>query len=410
MKVGMIGLGKLGLPVAVAMNRLGHSVMGYDKQISRMSRHRQSYIEAGPDGTGDFNEALSMSSINFGGVHEVCEFAEGSIIFVAVQTPHHAEFDGTHRLTESRTDFDYRYLRDAISNLAKNIKKETVVAIISTVLPGTIRREILPLCNKHMLIAYNPQFIAMGTTMRDFLKPEFALIGTESTIAEGMLERFYAFTPAPKRAMSIEAAELTKVAYNTFIGQKIIFVNTLMELCHHLGCNVDDVTDTLKLATDRLISTAYLSAGMGDGGGCHPRDGIAMSWLSNEHGLSYNLFDDIMKVREKQAEWLAGFAKGVGLPIWILGLAYKPQTSLTDGSSALLLLNILRENHSGIIRTHDPYITNARDFSREESALYFITTRHEVFKDYKFARGSVVIDPWGMMPKQKGVKVIHVGR
>ena len=180
------------------------------------------------------------------------------------------------------------------------------VIIISTVLPGTIDREIRPLFNKHMALCYNPFFIAMGTTIKDFLNPEFVLFGSEDDEAAEEATGFYSsLHDRPVYRTTVKNAELVKVAYNTFIGMKITFVNTLMEICHKSGCDVDAVTDALKMADDRLISTKYLTAGMGDGGGCHPRDNIAMSWLANELDMSYDWFDSIMMQREHQTEWLA---------------------------------------------------------------------------------------------------------
>ena len=102
---------------------------------------------------------------------------------------------------------------------------------------------------------------------------------------------------------TIENAELIKVSYNTLISTKIAFSNTIMELCHKLpNTNVDDVTNALKLANRRLISGSYMDGGMGDGGGCHPRDNIAMSYLSDKLNLSHNWFEHIMQQREKQKE------------------------------------------------------------------------------------------------------------
>ena len=122
----------------------------------------------------------------------------------------------------------------------------------------------------------------MGSTINDFLFPEFILFGKDDIYAAELGKKFYkTITNAPLYDTTIENAELIKVAYNTMISTKISFANTLMELCHKLeNTNIDDVTNGLKMANKRLISQAYLDGGMGDGGGCHPRDNIAMSYLS----------------------------------------------------------------------------------------------------------------------------------
>src|SRR5262249_6729878 len=159
--------------------------------------------------------------------------------------------------------------------------------------PGTIRREIFPLVGEHVKLCYNPFFIAMGTTIRDFLDPEFVLFGMRDPEAAERARALYStLHDRPVYETSIENAELIKVSYNTYITMKIAFANTLMEICHKIeGCDVDQVTGGLALGTQRLLSPRYLGGGMGDGGGCHPRDNIALSWLSRELGLSYDWFE-----------------------------------------------------------------------------------------------------------------------
>lgn len=218
---------------------------------------------------------------------------------------------------------------------------------------------------------------------------------------------------------------------NTFISTKIAFVNNLMEICHHTGADVDEVTSALKLGKERLISTKYLNAGMGDGGGCHPRDNIALSWLSRKLGMTFDFHEAIMMAREKQTDFLANLVEKyhkVGiysaedftvkeyrtLPVVILGKAFKEQTNLEVGSPAILLKNILAER--GIeAEMYDPWVDKAEDktvnpYANGPAKCFFIGTHHAVFRDYKFPAGSVVIDPWRMIPEQPGVFVFGVGK
>lgn len=118
--------------------------------------------------------------------YQHCLFKElvknSEIIFVPIQTPHHEKYEGVTRIPEERADFDYSFLKEGIKNLSQEIeeqKKNKIVIIISTVLPGTIRAEIKPLLKRHTKLVYNPFFIAMGSTMRDFLEPEFILFGRD---------------------------------------------------------------------------------------------------------------------------------------------------------------------------------------------------------------------------------------
>ena len=268
MKVGFVGLGKLGLPVALAIEQKGHTVFGWDinpKVRDNIIKRYIPYVEEGSD------VALLNSTIEISDVYTIVRDAD--IIFISVQTPHEPEFEGVTPLSDMRSDFDYSYLIDAVVKVANEAvlqEKNIALVIISTVLPTTIDRHIRPRLNQFVHLAYNPAFIAMGTTMKDFLNPEFVLCGVDSRFTANKLKFFYrTITDAPFVEMNIAEAELTKVAYNTFIGMKIIFANTLMEICYRIGgMNVDVVTDALKMAKRRLISPAYLSGGMGDGGGC----------------------------------------------------------------------------------------------------------------------------------------------
>lgn len=413
-KIGMVGLGKLGLPVALAMSLKGHDVMGYDINPDRMQKESFKEQERGPNGEPSIEPLLQKSNLKFGTLREVVEHSE--IIFVAVQTPHDPKFEGVTRLPKERVDFDYNYLKLAIhriSGILEDLAEDKVVVIISTVLPGTIRREIIPILDRHVKLVYNPFFIAMGTTIQDFLYPEFVLLGYEKWKDAVTVYNFYA-TIHDKQCFFAPtvSAELIKVAYNTFISMKICFANTLMEICHKTpGCNVDAVTGTygaLSMANERLFSSRYTNGGMGDGGGCHPRDNIAMSWLAREKKLSYDFFENLMLCREKQTEWLADLIQQYGNEVCILGRSFKAETNLTIGSPAILLENILKER--GVkVHSFDPQICALPTSEAQNCSLFFVATNHDYFVHVKFPNGSIVIDPWRYIPQQEGVNVVWVG-
>jgi len=418
-RVGLVGLGKLGTPVALAMSLKGHDVMGFDVDEQRMQKEHFPHREKGPNGEPSIEPLLRESQLKFGTLGEVVQHAE--IIFVAVQTPHDPRYEGVTRLPEERVDFDYRYLRKAVEDLSAAIQEkgeDKIVIVISTVLPGTMRREILPRLKDHVKLCYNPFFIAMGTTIDDFIDPEFVLFGVNDEEAAQKAQQFYrTLHKKPFYQTSIENAELIKVAYNTFISMKICYANALMEICHKIpGCDISAVTDALALATDRLLSPRYLKGGMGDGGGCHPRDNIALSWLARQLHLSYDWFENLMVCREKQTDWLAGLIEEqhgrrqyAHKKVGIYGRAFKASTNLTVGSPATLLANILKERGYEV-ELYDPHVDLA-PCSFDWPGVYFVATNHREFADpaWRFPQGSIVIDPWRYIPKQAGVEVIHVG-
>ena len=176
---------------------------------------------------------------------------------------------------------------------SKNTKKdEILLVIISTVLPGTIRREILPLLPHKIKLVYNPYFIAMGTVIYDLFNPEFILVGLfeeNSQIKTFMTDFYQTITSAPLFFTTLDTAEMIKVSYNTFITAKICIANQIMTICDNIeNVNCDDVMTALCLDNNRIISSKYLRGGMGDGGGCHPRDNIALAWLSDKFNIEYN--------------------------------------------------------------------------------------------------------------------------
>ena len=340
MRIGFIGLGKLGLPVTLATEAAGHDVAGFDVNhdvLLAIHDRKMTYREEGAQ------ELLDHSQMVFMEPDQMRGWAD--LIFVAVQTSHQPQYEGITRLPDTRADFDYDHLETAVLSVWES---DAPIVVISTVLPGTLER-----LHFEREVLYNPFFIAMGTTIPDFRSPEFVLIGTDQ-VHPGPLREFYStIHDRPLFVTTIKTAELTKVAYNTFIGLKIAFGNAMMEICEKTGADVDDLVDALSLATDRVISPAYLRGGMGDGGGCHPRDNIALSWLARELGLSYDLFETLMVCREKQTEWLASLISNGDVEI--LGKAYKPGTNLTVGSPALLLASMLSERGIGFEHT-DPYV------------------------------------------------------
>jgi len=418
MKIGFLGLGKLGLPVALACESKGHEVIGTDinETTKRNIRFKTlTYREEGAE------ELLKTSKIKLADVDKIVE--ESDIIFVPIQTPHAEKYEGTTRIPEERADFNYDYLVSGIKELNEKIEKQgkdKTVIIISTVLPGTISRLIKPVLGTHLKLCYNPFFIAMGTTINDFLNSEIILFGVDDEGAAKQAEECYkTINNSPFYKTTLENAELIKVVYNTFISTKIAMMNTIMETCHYLpNTNVDDVTEALALCTDRIISKKYLYGGMGDGGGCHPRDNIALSYLAKKLNLSYNWYDNIMKQREKQTEWLADLIikhKG-DKRINILGKCFKPETNITTGSPSILLKNILEERGEKVIMW-DPWV-DATDVMKVKDEyewdtipqLFFIGCKHEAFNSFYYMPGSTVIDPFRYLSVNDDVEYIPLGK
>lgn len=420
MKIGYIGAGKLGMPVAACVAQK-HDVLMHDADPSVYLRWGHYPFVESPKGTGyeTINSLMEAVKDNVRFTHDLRDMRDRDIIFVAVQTPHDPQYEGVTPLPETTADFNYRYLIEALGTLATALEgsgRNHTVVVISTCLPGTYSREIKPKAMgwANINLVYNPYFIAMGTVIPDYLDPEFILVGNDNGDTSD-LEKFYASfgLAARMRVMSITSAEATKVFYNTFISMKLSFANIVGEACEKVGADCDDVMDAIKAANKRLISGAYLSPGMGDGGGCHPRDNIALSHFAAEHGMSFDFFGMLMKQREEQARMLAALVDADSDYRWnvvgIVGNAFKANTNIVTGSHAELVLRFL-EKRSGWkngVHVFDRF-TNGQD--PHEPGVYLIGCAHDYIKTLAFPKGSIVIDPWGIVPDQEGVTVRRLGR
>lgn len=399
MRVAFVGTGKLGLLVALTVESCGHSVKGYD-----VSSRPAEYLAARkiPFTEEHSAELLADTKMEMVSLEQLCDWAD--ILFLAPQTPHEPQYEGATPLPESRADFDYSYLIDCVVNVDNCLTKPKVCVVISTVLPGTMARDILPRVSRKFRLVYSPQFIAMGTVYQDFLNPEFWLVGSEDRDATDIVCEFYrSISFAPEIRTDIRTAEGIKVFYNTFITAKTVLANLYGEMAHRLGMNVDDIHTAILMSTRRLISPRYLVAGMGDGGGCHPRDNIALSYIARSSGMRGDFFTDLMQARQDHTEFLADLIEEHRgeLPVYILGSAFKPETNIETGSPARLLSAILSQR--GI-----QHSISDRDYPKEK-ALYFIGCQHECFLSYKFPEGSVVVDPFRYLREQQGVQVIAIG-
>lgn len=399
MRVGFVGTGKLGFMVALTVESCGHEVKGYDVSplpAEYLAARRIPFTEEHAD------ELLQSTHMEMVALEELCDWAD--ILFLAPQTPHEPQYEGATPLPETRADFDYSYLKACAVSVDCCLTKPKVCVIISTVLPGTIAREILPIVSLNFRVVYSPQFIAMGTVHEDFLNPEFWLIGSDDAAAVATVSDLYrTIAFAPEIITDIRTAEGIKVFYNTFITAKTVLANLYGEMAHRLGMNVDEINTALVFSTRRLISSRYLKAGMGDGGGCHPRDNIALSYIARKLGMRGDFFTDLMQARQDHTEFLADLIEQhrSDLPVYILGSAFKPETNIETGSPARLLSAILSER--GI-----QHSISDRNYPTEK-ALYFIGCQHECFRLYKFPEGSVIIDPFRYLSEYPGTRVIGIG-
>lgn len=401
--VGFIGIGKLGLPCAEVMSKT-YNVTGYD--IYPRS-----------------SELINIAD-------NLRDAVEGQdIIFVAVQTPHDPIYDGSQPITHLKNkDFDYSIVKQVLTDINKYATPNQLVVLISTVLPGTTRREFVKKITNARFI-YNPYLIAMGSVEWDMVNPEMVIIGTadgsETTDARELIE-FYKplMENGPRYVVGTwDEAEAIKIFYNTFISTKIGLVNMIQDVAVKNGnMNVDVVTDALSSSTMRIVSSKYMKAGMGDAGPCHPRDNIALRWLAEHLNLGYDIFDTVMQAREEQARnlalYLSRLSGNAELPVVIHGKAYKPDVDLLDGSYSLLIgyylekqgtefsyadpltNDLVKDNSSAVVLlAHNRQVTYGYTGELPEQQLYFTP-----------GPGSIIVDPWRTFTSSRtDWEIVHYG-
>jgi len=388
MKIGFIGLGKLGMPCAEVIAKKGHSVLGYD--VAKV----------------DSDYVIVEETIK-----EVAEAAD--IVFVAVPTPHDPNYDGKAPTAHLEPkDFQYDIVIDCLKEANKYMNKNQMLVLISTVLPGTVRREFVPLVTNTRFV-YNPYLIAMGTVAWDMVNPEMVMIGTEDGTETGdakELRDFYdtCMENNPRYVIGTwDECECIKIFYNTFISTKIGLVNMIQDVAEKQGnINVDIVTKALAESTQRIMGPSYMKAGMGDGGSCHPRDNIALRYMAKKLDLGYDIFDAVMNAREVQAQNLATklceIAKEKELPILINGIAYKPGVPYVDGSYALLVANYCHEYGFNPMQV-DPLVYGADPGPFRACVLL---AHPELYVG--LSEDSVLVDPWREHTSDR-YEVIHYG-
>ena len=397
MNISFIGLGKLGLPCAEVFSEYGHIVRGYDiKEI------HSNFIK------------IENSIKNV--------VQDADIVFVAVPTPHDPLYDGREPISHlPPKNFNYKIVEEVLVEANKYMNNNQILVLISTVLPGTIREHFIRHITNPKFV-YNPYFIAMGSVKFDMSNPDILIIGNETgkeTLEISRLIDLYKSiikNNPPIIVSNWDECECIKVFYNTLVSTKLSFVNMIQDVAERMGnIDVDVVTDALCKSTDRIISSKYMKSGMGDGGACHPRDNIALKYLSKKLNLGYDFFGSIMKTRELQAKNVAlklvELSKEYNLPIAIHGKSYKPNVPYIDGSYSILIGHYCNAFGKDV-KYIDPLVGE-----KEISSPHIILLAHSSSTTYgkndvlycDIPDGSVILDIWRNFSTDKNVKVFYYG-
>lgn len=358
----MIGLGKLGAPLAACLAAKGRRVIAVDvdaQKVEAINAGRAPVFEPG------LEEMIGRAEGRLRATLEISEaVAKSEITFIVVATP-----------SEPNGGFSLRYVLPTCEAIGRALRAKNdshLVVVTSTVMPGSTGRPIREALEQasgrrvgnSLGLCYNPEFIALGSVIRDFLNPDFVLIGESDRESGDALESLYRATcentPSFAR-MNILNAEITKLSVNAYITTKISFANMLARVCEQLpGASVDVVTAALGL--DSRIGAKYLKGAVSYGGPCFPRDNLALAVFARSAGASAEISEATHRFNCLQIDLLAELIKKhlpPGGRAGILGLTYKPNTDVVEQSAGILLAQKLAAEGISVVASDPAGNSNA---------------------------------------------------
>lgn len=412
MRIAMIGGGYVGLVSGACFAEFGTDVAIVETDPAKLAALREGQIPIYEPGLDKLvTDNVAAGRLSFG--DDIAAAVNGAeAVFIAVGTP--------TRRGDGHADLSYVYA--AAEQVAKALTGYAVIVTKSTVPVGTgarvaeIVRGLRP--DLEFDVASNPEFLREGNAIGDFMRPDRVVIGTESERAREVMKRLYRplyLIEAPIVFTSIQTAELTKYAANSFLAMKVTFINEIADLCERVGADVHDVARGIGL--DGRIGRKFLHAGPGFGGSCFPKDTLALVRTAQDAGAPVRLVETVVAVNEARKSnmaqrVLAACAGSVrGRTIAVLGLTFKPETDDMRDAPSLTVVPRLVEMGARV-RAADPvgtqvarpllpdgvqYFTDALEAAQGADALVVLTEWNE-FRAISPARlqtvmtGKVVVD------------------
>ena len=392
----VLGLGRLGLPLAVSFARTGLQVTGYD--LDRMKVHhvngkcspiQEPELEVAIQKTGPFLNATTDPQEAVGST-EAC-------IFVA-PTPSLA--DGS---------FSNHHLLDGIAAIAnavseQNRKSPYFFIIASTVTPGSCEKILLPAIQQHsanIQLVYKPELIALGTVMRDLVHPDIGLIGANDKAAAEEVFRLYSrLQLCDFQSMSLVEAELAKISLNCAITMKISFANQVGMVAKQLGADPHMILNFI--GRDSRIGHKALQPGLSYGGPCFPRDNRMFQCVAKKAGITAHLAAATDAINETMLKFILAQIPVNG-DVGILGLAYKAGTAITEESAGMALMTELRAM-GRTVRVHDPLIMAEHLEEVLASRTIIVTIDSAEYRGLQVKPGQFLIDPMRITEKESLVR------
>lgn len=358
-KISFIGLGKLGLPLATCMAKNGIKVVGLDinsRVVQDLNNVKAPFYETDLQNNIELAKDNAIYSLDY----DLTKDTDTTVILV--NTPSNKK-DGS---------FSNLYIEQALVETCKRLANKSeyhLFVISSTVMPGSIQESFIPLIesttnwklNQQYGLCYIPDFVALGTIIRDFENPEIVILGQSDDKAGDKALQIYSkvfVNNPPIKRMSLAEAEIAKISLNAYICTKISFSNFLSRVCEKFdGVNVDNITESIGI--DKRISPHYFKGGLSFGGTCFPRDTWAFMKMSQKLGMNAYHIEAAEKINQEQDKHLlnkvlkAVSDNNLSNEISILGLGFKNNTPVINESASIKLIDkLLGMNYK--IHVYDP--------------------------------------------------------
>lgn len=420
MKISIVGLGNIGLPMAVAYASKGHQVIGVDNNPEwlevLLGKRKYHFTEPLVE------KYLQKYSNNLTFLISYRQAIEKSdITFIVTPTP-----------STQRGAFSLVSVQKVVEELGEYIRDKKfyhLVVVSSTISPTSSDDQLIPLleqtteklCGAGLLgYCYSPELVARGTVVQDFVQPDMFLIGASDWEADQRLTNFYFSinNTVPIKRTNPTTAEVVKLAINCFLTMKISFGNTIGELGDHLP-TLDPQEVIEIMGWDSRINPAFMRPGFGFGCPCFPRDNNAFVALANAYRMPAHLFEAVNNINEWQINrFIKEIQRHVGLDgegnaVALLGTAYKPGVASVEGSMAVKLARKLATSKY-IVRVYDPlaleetkkelgdsvvYCDNPKECIKGAGVAMVCTPGLEIAQilGMKNCQDLPIIDPWGLL-------------
>jgi len=391
MRLAFIGTGYVGLVTGACMAELGHTVICADideKKIEMLKRNEMPIYELGL-------EELVRKNVKEGRLSFTTDIAmaiqKSDAVFNAVGTPENKQTGQA----------EMKYVYAVAESFGKNLNGYKVLVNKSTVPVGTADKvaEIVRATSdgkNEFDIVSNPEFLREGAAIKDFLNPDRVAVGVSSDRARALMEKIYrplARSGRPVLFTDVRSAEIIKYASNAFLATKISFINEIANFCEVAGGNVKEVAK--GMGYDSRIGSRFLSAGIGYGGSCFPKDVKALIQTGKQYGQDFRILQAVDEVNDDQKLRPVTFLQkqfpsleGKKIAVW--GLSFKPRTDDIREAPALLIIKALVKMGANIV-AFDPVAMDNTKQELEGVKIKYVTSSHEALKG---ADALIIMTEW----------------